>query len=176
MASWAFTVIFSNRNIGPSVSTLSIQMSVAKRGWHLRQPPFLHSFGTPFGSLSLPRPSFAGGSRGHSRSVHVDLDLLRLRFLTLGNRQRQHAVLIIGPDRIGIHGIRKREAASKGAKRALHAQVVLFAHFLLELALPAYREKIVLHADVQILGIDIGEIHLHHEFLRGLVDVDGGRP
>src|SRR2546427_5741526 len=47
----------------------------------------------------------------------------------------------LGFDGIGIHGIRKREAASEGAIRALHAQVVFFVHFLLKLALTANGDR-----------------------------------
>src|SRR5882762_5455201 len=49
-------------------------------------------------------------------------------------------------------------------------------HILLELALTANRQNVVLHADVEILGIDFWKIGLHHQFVLGLVDVNRGRP
>src|SRR5260370_26411170 len=71
--------------------------------------------------LKLP----AGGRRGHRRSPHGDLDLLRLRFLFLRDGQRQHAVLIVGLDRFRIHGVLQRKASSEEAVRDLHTQVVV---------------------------------------------------
>src|SRR5579859_5954523 len=60
-----------------------------KRGCRIGQPPY-HNF-----AAGLLRPS----SHCHCRRTNIYLDLLRLRFLTLRNRQRQHPVLIIGLDR-----------------------------------------------------------------------------
>ena len=70
-----------------------------KRGWHSRQPLNLrlHCNAGP----ELP----AGGRRRDCRRPHVHLDLLRLRFLTLRNRQRQHTIQIVGLDRFRIHGV-----------------------------------------------------------------------
>src|SRR5207302_5154423 len=147
-----------------------------QKGAGAGQPLFLH-LDLSGAAFSLRRRLAAGGSRGYyGRSADIDFDLLRLGFLTLGNAQRQNTVLILGLDRVSIHGIRKREAASERAIRALDAQVVLFVHLLLELALTANGEDVVLHANVQILGIDIGEIRLHYEFVLAFVDVDGRRP
>ena len=102
--------------------------------------------------------------------------MLRLRFLFLGDAQRQHAVLVVGLDRFRIHGVRQREAAGEGAIRALHTKVVLLIHVFLELALAANGQDVVLHADVQILGIDFRQIGFHHQFMLGFVNVHGGSP
>src|SRR5260370_7035917 len=66
--------------------------------------------------------------------------------------------------------------SSEGAIGALYAQIVLLTHILLELALAANRQDVVLHTDVQILGIDVRQISLHHQFMLGLVDVNRGCP
>src|SRR5207253_5814292 len=43
--------------------------------------------------------------------------------------------------------------------------------FLLELALAANRQEVVLHTNVQILRIDFRQIGLYHQFMLGLVNV-----
>src|SRR5216683_2721926 len=161
-ASWAFTVIFSNRNIWASLPAAS-----AEKGWRIG--PALLSYHSSSAGL-LPCGS------GHRLGVHIDFDLLWLGFFALRDRQSQHPVLVIGLNRIQIHGIRQREAPGERAIRALHAQVVVVVHLLLELAFTANRQDVVLHADVQILGIDFRQIGLHHEFMLGLVDIHGRSP
>src|SRR6266481_2029255 len=149
-ASCALTVIFSNRNI-----TTSFQATATEKGaGTTAQLPNL-------ALLSSARPALpAGGGRGHRRSRDVDLDLLRLGFLVLQDGQRQHAVLVVRLDGIRIHGVGQWEAAGEGTVRAFHAQVVLFVHFLLELAFSANGQDVVLPADVQILWIDVRQIGL----------------
>src|SRR5216684_298371 len=164
-ASWALTVIFSNRNIRTSSFAIPVEKGLAP--W---PAPFL-----PLNRVARPElPSRS--SRGRRRSPDVDLDLLRLGFLFLRDAQRQHAVLIVGLDRFRIHGVRQREAAGEGTIGALHAQVVLFVHFLLEFALAANRQNVVFHADVQILGIDFRQIGLDHQLMLSFVDVYRRRP
>src|SRR5579864_8818705 len=95
----------------------------------------------------LSRSSGSHG-RGRGSCADVDLDLLWFRFLALRNVEREHAILIVGLDGLRVHGIREREAASERTIRALHAQIVVLIHFLLELAFSANREDVVLDADV----------------------------
>src|SRR5438105_2142403 len=169
MASCAFTVIFSNRNI----KTVNPWYR-SKKGLACRPAPIFTAYILPRQPFSLP-PLLPDGS-GHGRSSHVDLNLLWLGFLALRDTQRQHAVLKIGFDGIWIHGIRKRKTAGEGAVGALHAKVILFVHLLFKLALAPNGEDVVLHADVQIFRIDFREIRLHHEFVFRLVDVNRRRP
>src|SRR5206468_3605288 len=68
------------------------------------------------------------------------------------------------------------ETAGEGTIRALHAQVVLFVYFFLELALTANRQDIVLHTDVQILWIDVRQVGFNHQLVLGFIDVHCGRP
>src|SRR5713101_5202138 len=161
-ASWAFTVIFSNRSIRASLPPAS-----AAKGWRVR--PALQSYHSSSAGLLRCRS-------GHRLGVHIDFDLLWLGFFALRDGQSQHPVLVIGLNRVRIHGIRQREAPGERAIRALHTQVVFFLHLLLELAFTANRQDVVLHADVQILGIDFRQIGLHHEFMLGLVDIHGRSP
>src|SRR6516164_6681486 len=114
--------------------------------------------------------------RGLSLDRHVDLDLLGLGFLALRNGEGQDAVFVIGLDGLGVHGVREREAAAEAAVGALDAQVVVFVHLLLELALAANREDVVLDADVEVLGLHVGKVGLDDQFLTGLIDVDRRGP
>src|SRR6516164_5368913 len=114
--------------------------------------------------------------RGLSLDRHVDLDLLGLGFLALRNGEGQDAVFVLGLDGLGTHGVREREAAAEAAVGALDAQVVVFVHLLLELALAANREDVVLDADVEVLGLHVGKVGLDDEFLTGLIDVDRRGP
>src|SRR6202040_1989481 len=84
--------------------------------------------------------------------------------------------LVVGLDAVRIDGVGQREAAAERAVRTLYTQGVVLVQLLLELALPANGEDVVLHANVEILWIDIGEIRLDHQFVRGLVDVNSRRP
>src|SRR5438477_12838144 len=126
MASCAFTVIFSNRNI----KTVNPWYR-SKKGLACRPAPIFTAYILPRQPCSLPPllPDGSGhgrsghGRSGHGRSSHVDLNLLWLGFLALRDTQRQHAVLKIGFDGIWIHGIRKRKTAGEGAVGALHAKV-----------------------------------------------------
>lgn|SRR5690242_16202489 len=45
-------------------------------------------------------------SRRNRRGGDVHLDLLRLRFFALRNAQAQDAILVVGLDRLRIHGVR----------------------------------------------------------------------
>src|SRR6201987_5038050 len=127
--------------------------------------------------FDLPSLPGSSGRRGSlSRGFDVDLDLLRLGFLALRNDQRQDAILVIGLDGLGVHGVGKREAAAEGAISALDAQIVFLIHLLLESAFTANRKDVVLDADVQIPGLNVRKVRLDDELVLCLVDVDSGRP
>ena len=78
----------------------------------------------------------AGGSCGRP-PANIHLDLLGLGFLALRDAQRQHAILVIGLDGFGVHGVGKRKAAGERAISALHARIAFLIHFFLELAFTA---------------------------------------
>src|SRR5712664_3244338 len=160
-ASCALTVILSNLNIATSFPAPTTEKGLAR--W---PAPFL---------TTVSRNLLRCGS-GHRLSSHVDLDLLGLGFLTLRDSQRQHAVLVIRLDRLGVHGVRQREAAGERTIGTLDTQVVVLVHVFRELALPADRQDVVLHADVQILGINVREIGLHHQFMLRIAYFDSSAP
>src|SRR3974390_97721 len=139
--------------------------------------------GQPYASPLCYPTAFCGSALSLSasdcrlcRSFHIDFDLLRLGFLSLLNAQRQYAVAVIGFDRFAVHGVRQREAACKRTIRALHAQIVFFVHLLLELALTTNRQDVVLDTNVELLWLDLRDVRLHHQFVLGLVNVDGRSP
>src|SRR5580765_6515346 len=149
-------------------STSLLGPSAGKKGLpHWPAPLSYHSF--PAGLL---RPS----GLSHCRRTHIYFDLLRLCFFTLWNRQSQHSVLIVGLDRFRVHGIGKREAPAKRSIRALHTQIILFVHLLLELALTANGQDVIFHTNVQILRIHFRHIGLYDQLMLGLINVDRRRP
>src|SRR6266852_5008442 len=144
-------------------------LSFKERGPACRQP-HLYNNCLRFSSL------LCAGRRSHCRCPDIDLNLLRLGFLALWNAQGQHSIVIVGLDRFRIHGVGQREAAAERPIGTLHAQVLVFGHLGLELALAANGQDVVLHANVEILGIDLGEIGLHDQLVLGLVNIDRRRP
>ena len=86
-----------------------------------------------------------------------DLDLLRLRFLTLRQVYGQKAVVVVGLDGLGVHRIRQRETARERAVGAFHSKVVVLVDLLLELALAGNRQSVVLDANVDVLLVDVRE-------------------
>src|SRR6476660_8143852 len=122
-------------------STPHLGPSLGKKGLPNRPAPLSHDNFAP----GLLRPS----GLSHRRRTQIYFDLLRLCFFTLWNRQSQHSVLIVGLDRFRVHGIGKREAPAKSSIRAFHAQIILFVHLLLELALTANRKDVIFHTNVQ---------------------------
>src|SRR5690348_5929253 len=97
----------------------------------------------------------------HLSPVDVHLHLLRLR---------------LRADRFGIYRVRQAEAAAERSIRPLHAKVVVFFYFALELTLAANREHAVLDAYIDVFFADARQIGLEHEFVLGLVDVYRRRP
>ncbi len=73
-------------------------------------------------------------------------------------------------------GIRQTEAAAEGAVGALDAQVIVLVHLLLELALAADGERVVLDAHVNVLFLDARQIGFQHQLVFGLLNVHGGGP
>src|SRR5712692_1620436 len=153
-ASWAFTVSLSKRIISCLLRSF-LRISVHARGRHAAGP--LH-------------PDLLAGSG------HADLDLLGLGLFALRDGQCQHPVAVIGLDGVRIDAVAQREAAAEGAVRPLDPQVIVFRHSLLELAFAANGQNVVLHADVEVLLVNVREVSLHHQLVLGLVDVYGRRP
>src|SRR5262245_59132104 len=89
---------------------------------------------------------------------HVDLDLLGLELLDLGERDRQHAVAIAGLDLVGLHRHREREVPLELPVPPLAAVVVLLLHVVIPLALPADGEHLAGDRQVDLLLVETGEL------------------
>src|SRR5215469_6358389 len=112
--------------------------------------PSLGSLAARFGFLAVKR----------LLAADVDLDLLRLSFGFLGQLNLQHALVVVSLNALGVDRVRKREQTGEAAILTLHAAVVLFLLFLLELALAVYGQRVVLDADIDVLLVDSGYFDL----------------
>src|SRR5690349_16673358 len=92
---------------------------------------------------------FAAGLLARCRDV--DLHLARLGFLALWKLDGQHAIFVLGCDRVGIDGVGQSEAPAEGTVGTLDAQVTVVLDVGFSLALAADGEHVVLNADVEIL-------------------------
>lgn len=84
--------------------------------------------------------------------------------------------MIIGPDRVRVHRIGQRKAASEGAVGALDAKVIAFIFLALELAFATNGENVALDANVEFLRIDIRQIRLDDQRVFIFADINGRRP
>ena len=141
-----------------------------------KRPEGAVRFGQPLRSVTSRRNLVARRSSSDGRSSDAHSDLLRLGFLALRNVQGQHAILVVGLDGFRVHGVGQGEAAAEGPVGTLHAQILVSGRPALELALAANGQDVVFHANVEILGIDIGEISLDDEFVLAFVNIDSWRP
>ena len=53
---------------------------------------------------------------------------------------------------------------------------ILLILFLVEVSLTPNRQDVVLHADIDRLRIDTGQVEIHNEFVIGFVNVGSGYP
>src|SRR3984957_19055017 len=106
-------------------------------------------------------------------AAHVDLDLLRLRFGLLGQRDLQYALVVVRRNLLGVYGLGQGEGAGEAAVLALHAAIVLFFLFLFDLALAVHGQDVVFDLDIDILLVDSRHFNLQRDLVLILVDVNG---
>src|SRR5579884_4362660 len=90
------------------------------------------------GDRPLPATSFFGlglcrlslGFDRFLRRSNIHLDLLRFRLGSLGQGDRQDAIVVISRDLLRVNCVRKAKAALERSVPALHAMIVLFLGFL----------------------------------------------
>src|ERR1700682_645655 len=111
-----------------------------------------------------------------ARRAGLNFDLARLRLGLLGKEDAQHAVAALRPDVPHLHRRGEREAAAEAAGVALDAVIALPLCGVLELALAAQGERVALELDVDVVGIDLGQLDLQRDALAVLEDVDERRP
>src|SRR5438067_2841369 len=112
---------------------------------------------------------------GESR-IDLHLDLARLRLALLGQEDAQHAVAALRGDVAQLHCRGQREAAAEGAVVALDAVIVLPLVGVLELALAAQRQRVALELDVDVVGVDLGQLDLQGDALFVFENVHQRRP
>src|SRR5204863_2876714 len=91
--------------------------------------------GRPWPSLSPASPGDSGGD--------LDLDLLRLGFLTQRQPHRQHAGLVLGADLASVDGRRQRERPRERAITSLDALELLLRDFHVVLPIAEQHESVV---------------------------------
>src|SRR6266446_4934707 len=161
---------------GGLLGRLPSKSSGASPGWRAPSAPLRagRGRGCPHMNISSLR-GFAGpfGFEG-LLAAHVDLDLLGFGFGLLGQRNLQNALVVVRRNFLRVHGARQIEGTGEAAILALHAAVVLFFFFLLDLALTVDGEGIVLNADIDIFLVDARDFDLQANVVLVFVNVDGG--
>src|SRR5207302_1830836 len=95
-------------------------------------------------------------------AAYVYFDLLGFGFGFFGQGDLQHALVVVRLDVLGVYGVGQGEGAGEAAVLALHAAIVLFFLFLLDLAFAVHGEQVVLDTNVDVLLVDSG----HFDFQR----------
>src|ERR671912_778512 len=117
-----------------------------------------------------------GALRVRVGALAADLDAARLHFLALLEHDAEHAVLVLGGRVLGRHGLREREGAGEAAVGALDAVVVVRLFLLLEAALAAQRQHVVLDRQLEVFAVHAGQFGFEHDLVFVLVDVHARRP
>src|ERR1019366_1590883 len=119
-----------------------------------------------------------GRPRGVDASGGGRCDRDRLLLGLLGERDRylHDAIVRLGLDCLGVGASRQRYRAAEGPVAALTPHVVLVLLFLALLVLTGDREDVVLDLDLDLLGLDPGDVGAHDEVAVVAHDVDRRRP
>src|SRR5579871_4847977 len=114
--------------------------------------------------------------RARPRSVRLDGNPPRLHFGLLRNAHLEHAVGLASRDLLGVGPFRQREATHEGSSDPLDALIAILAGTLLGAALAADGQHAVLGRDVDVLGLDTGDVRQHDETVLLLVHIHARRP
>src|SRR5437667_473642 len=106
----------------------------------------------------------------------LDFDLARFRLLALGKREREHAVVVVGPDVVRFDRRRQGERPLERAVRPLIAvdTLRLFLCFLLLGAVNG--QEITFERDLDLLGLDPGNLRHDPDRIGLFKHVDGRNP
>src|SRR2546427_8296820 len=107
---------------------------------------------------------------------HLNLDALRLRPLTLGHPDLQDPIPIGGLGPIALDLTGQGQRADEGAVAQLALDIVAALLLMLRLGLALERECIVCHGDVDVLGIDAGQLRADDDVVVGLKQLDRRLP
>src|ERR1019366_10562183 len=106
------------------------------------------------------RRSGCGRPRGLDASGGGRCDRDRLLLGLLGERDRHFddTVVRLGLDAVGLNARGQRHRAAEGPVAALAPHIVLVLLFLVLLVLTGDREDVVLDLDLDLLGLDPGDV------------------
>src|SRR5256712_4828422 len=107
---------------------------------------------------------------------HLTLHALRLRPLTLGHPDLQDPILIGRLRQIALDLTGQGQRADEGAVAQLAPDIVAAPLLMLRLSLALERECIVCHRDVDVLGIDAGQLRADNDVAVGLKQLDRRLP
>src|SRR5262249_57861663 len=99
----------------------------------------------------------------------------RLGLGPLRDANLEHAVGQRGLDLLAVHGLRKNERARERTELTLEDAIAVLVLLLLELALAAQREDVLLDVDFHVLGLEAGDLRGEDQRVLLLVDVDARR-
>src|SRR5271170_5615804 len=108
--------------------------------------------------------------------MRLDADPPRLRCGNFRDRHFEHAVVVACLDLIRLHIFGQRKAALEGTRDALQALETLLILAALELASSAQRQYAVVRGDVDVLGLDAGQVRRHDELVGILMNVNRRDP
>src|SRR5207237_9950678 len=105
-----------------------------------------------------------------------DVDLTWLGPLTLGQCDRQHAMIVIGLDVVRLYRSRKCERPLESAVGALVAMDPFGPCLRLLLLAPMNREQIALERNLEVLGPDTGNLRTDADVVGLFKDIDRRHP
>src|SRR5262249_36396480 len=106
----------------------------------------------------------------------VDLDVAGLHVLGLREFDGKHAVTVSRLDLVGLDRNGQRQGPLEFPEPALSAIVVLLLRLLLPRSLPSESQHVSCDREVDVLLGEPWKLGRDHEFILGLVHVDGGSP
>src|SRR5438045_3091201 len=105
-----------------------------------------------------------------------NLDLPRLGPLALGQRDRQHAVSVVGLDVVRLNRCGKRERPLERTVRSLVSMDPLCLLLCLLLLGPVHRQQVALERNLEVLGPDTGNLRTDADVVGLFKDVDRRYP
>jgi hypothetical protein len=108
--------------------------------------------------------------------AHIDPS--QLAIAGLGNRHRQDPVLQIGRHMVDIDRFGQSKRPGKSAVSALDAMKLLARDVAARHggASPANDNAVLLGVNLDLIPRETGELRREHEFIGGLIEIDGRRP
>src|SRR5215208_446827 len=164
----------------PAGTSPSFALGVLSAGGRWLVPYPWRSSGGVAGSATPPLDS-AGrrvltACRRDGRSTGADLDALGSGLLHLGHQDLEYAVVGRGLDSLCHHMGGQGDRPPEGAVAALDPVELLLGGVMGEVALALDGQQAILHGDVQVVGVDPGQLDRDQVGVLALGDVQRRRP